>query len=187
MTPNSKSPQSARAEKRLSQLIQLKRLERPDAEFWEEFEQEFRTRQLTTFVRIQPLHTRVRKACMILARKAAPPVAAVGAVALTFFAVSNTSYLLSSKDEDASTATTNPEIADVPEAVDSFFVVQTEDESAPETQESGIQPGMVYQVNLLQSSGTSPEYQLNATPVTFRHGKVEQPFGAKVISTQPSR
>lgn len=177
---------NANASQRLSQLIQLKRSERPDAEFWQTFEQEFRSRQISSFVRVQPLSTRLRRACLIAARKAAPPVTAVGAIALTFFAVNNASYLV-----DSSTKTTG--VASVPtkqtteaDETVSLFVMN---EELPEVRanQATIPSDTIYQINTLSAApGIPGDYQLNATPVTFSHGAQFQSIGAQVIRTQQS-
>lgn len=187
MLKASKNATSATADQRLSNLIKLKRLEQPDAAFWDTFEQEFHSRQLTTFVRIQPLHTRVRKACMILARKAAPPVAACGAVALTLLAVSNTRYLISDNIDSTPTDNLLPRFPVEAESTDSFFVVQSEQPAADEDSLGSSENGTIYQINLLDQKLATPDYLLNTAPVTFSNGFTEQAFGAKIISAQPRR
>ncbi len=181
-----RTPQTAsatNADQRLSQLIRLKQLERPDAAFWEGFEQEFHSRQLTTFVQIQPMHTRLRRVCMIIARKAAPPVAAAGAVAVTFLAVTNTSFLT-----DAPTAKSEamPQMAttDKKEAQDAYFVVSETEKAA--TSEKSISSDTIYQINALNAPGRSTNsYQLNATPVTFSQSAAAgQTSGVNVLRTQ---
>lgn len=170
------------ADQRLRQLIKLKQLERPDAAFWQRFEQEYRSRQLTSFVQIQPLHTRLRKACMIIARKAAPPVAAAGAVTLTFFAISNSSYMSSTEEATAPFAARLADSKAEVEAEGVYFIVenQPEDELAP----SGpSRSETTYQINVL-SKGSDPSrgYQLNAAPLSYSQSSIEQSFGAQIIS-----
>jgi hypothetical protein len=41
------------AEERLSQLLRMKRQERPDADFWNKFDEELRSKQLSALVRTQ--------------------------------------------------------------------------------------------------------------------------------------
>lgn len=185
MSPHLKTSSSVNADQRLSQLIKLKKLEKPDDTFWTNFEQEFRSRQLTTFVQIQPMHTRLRRACLIIARKAAPPVAAAGAVALTFFAISNTQYLAKDASEVKSSASpTTPPTEPTPEP-DPFFIVNVSESSAtvPEHASSDT----TYQINALSSfTGSSNGYQLNATPVTYsQRSTAAQTSGVNVLTKQP--
>ncbi len=183
MSTHPQTASSANADQRLSQLIRLKQLEKPDVAFWGEFEQEFRSRQLTTFVQIQPMHTRLRRACLIIARKAAPPVAAAGAVALTFFAVSNSEYLAKGTSEEKLAASSIAPQADQQPKQEAFFIVNAVDSTESEIETSTSDT--IYQINALSSlSGTTNGYQLNATPVTYSQGIVTG--GANVLSKQPS-
>ncbi|EDY82904.1 hypothetical protein VDG1235_2527 [Verrucomicrobiia bacterium DG1235] len=123
---------------------------------------------------------------MIAARKAAPPVAAVGAVAITFFAVSNTSHLLTSTSSDAALPLTPIAQSNEREEPESFFVVHSQrSDAVAEAELEAL--GTVYQINTLDTGYDSKnDYQLNATPVTFSHGSQAQSLGAKVISAKPS-
>lgn len=182
MAKHDTTASAATADQRLRQLIQLKQLEKPDAAFWQKFEQEYRSRQLTSFVQIQPLHTRLRKACIIIARKAAPPVAAAGAVTLTFFAASNSSYL-SSTDEPQTSPTARP--ADPSAEVQDKGVYFTV-ENQPDVELAPIGPSRsetTYQINVL-SKGSDPNrgYQLNANPLSYSQSSSTQSFGAQIIS-----
>lgn len=183
--PNASHIANAKADQRLSQLIKLKQLETPDAAFWAEFEQEYRSRQLGSLVQIQPLHTRLRKACLIVARKAAPPVAAVSAVAITVVAVNNFPYLADSPSEEQSAGLAilaEPEMTSEPEP---YFLVQEQVESASNELELKAD-GTIYQMNVLSHGhGSSDTYQLNATPVTFTYEQAKQSAGAKIISAKP--
>lgn len=183
MPSHQKTASTANADKRLSQLIKLKRMEKPDPAFWDKFDQEFRNRQLTTFVQIQPLHIRLRRVCLIVARKAAPPVAAAGAVALTFFAVTSTSFLTSSDSSEQSPAKTRVSQAPQRETEAAYFTVQTELKPAAEKARSFEQT--IYQVNVLDNgSDKTSDYKLYATPVTFsQSGNTQsQGAGAQVLS-----
>lgn len=176
---------TARADQRLSQLIKLKQLETPDAAFWESFQQEYRSKQLSSLVQIQPLHTRLRKACLIAARKAAPPVAAAGAVAITVVAANNFGYLAQTpQDEPAATpATIAP--ADSADKTAPYFLVQ-EQTSPADKDNAPEEEGTIYQMNVLSHGyDSSNSYQLNATPVTFKYQQGKQSVGAKIISAKP--
>ena len=65
----------------LEQLIQLKRSERPPAEFWESFDHELHRRQLAALVSIEPWHLRAARVLAIAARRIAPVGVAAAAVA----------------------------------------------------------------------------------------------------------
>ncbi|MDQ8186097.1 hypothetical protein [Pelagicoccus sp. SDUM812002] len=185
MSKHPKTASAAKADQRLSQLIKLKRLEKPDAAYWEKFEQEFRSRQLTTFVHIQPMHTRIRRACMIIARKAAPPVAAAGAVALTFFAVTNASHFNQSPDDEIKSSRNELAPAQESEGQDAYFLVSVEN-SADSPQESDPSD-TIYQVHELSNRGvTANGYQLNTTPVTFSKNVAGQTATANILSQQPN-
>ncbi len=181
MSPHTHTASSANADQRLSKLIKLKQLEKPDAAFWETFEQEFRSRQLTTFVHIQPMHTRLRRACMIIARKAAPPVAAAGAVALTFFAVTNTRFLSKGTETEVQAPSDSLAQAEPSEDQEAYFTVKVED--APDSPSESISSDTIYQINSLASQGGSSNgYLLNATPVTFSQNAAAQTSGANILS-----
>lgn len=183
MSTHPKTASSANADQRLSQLIRLKQLEKPDHAFWGEFEQEFRSRQLTTFVQIQPMHTRLRRACLIIARKAAPPVAAAGAVAITFFAVSNSEYLAKGTSEEKLATYVAAPQADPKTEQEAFFIVNAVDSAENEIEKSSSDT--IYQINALSSlNGSTNGYQLNATPVTYSQGTATG--GANVLSKQPT-
>lgn len=79
--------QTPRRKISLEQLIQLKRTERPDASFWEDFDRELHRRQLAALVIIEPWHRRVERALATCARRAAPAAAGVTAVALAALAL----------------------------------------------------------------------------------------------------
>lgn len=185
MSAHPQTASAANADQRLSQLVKLKRLEKPDAAFWEKFEQEFRSRQLTTFVQIQPMHTRLRRACMIIARKAAPPVAAAGAVALTFFAVTNASYLTDGPDkalQSVPQTLASKEKSDDPTA---YFIVSAETPANNQAEESASDT--IYQTNSLSSQARAANgYQLHTTPVTFSQKAAGQSSGANILSAQPN-
>lgn len=183
------------SDQRLSQLIKLKRLERPDPQFWTAFEQEFRSKQLSSLVRVQPLHTRLRLACMLAARKAAPPTAAVSAVAVTLIAVTNTSYLANNRSDAEPNAPAH-EDALTPAKEPARFMVDASAASSSESEEPRplfeTSAQAIYQMNVLMKDETvSGSYQLLATPVTFSSSNgslatdTEAPeHGAAIIRTR---
>ncbi|MDQ8201665.1 hypothetical protein [Pelagicoccus sp. SDUM812003] len=186
---------TAETDARLSQLIQLKKLERPDAAFWQRFEQEFRSKQLSSLVRVQPWRTRLYRLALVAARRAAPPTTALGAIALSLVALTNTSFLVQDDREDPSETKLHddPKTPNKPQ-----FVVGSEttpnDPLAPAFhQPLEFETHPVYQMNVMQNPLPQAEaYRLNAMPVTFSSGYDETaerpdlhaPLGAKVIRAQ---
>jgi len=71
----------------LEQLIQLKRTERPPAEFWTDFDRELHRRQLVALVTIEPWYRRAGSLLAATARRMAPIGASAAALALAVFAM----------------------------------------------------------------------------------------------------
>jgi len=163
----------AHADPRLTRLIRLKRLEKPGPEFWQRFEQGFRSRQLSSFVRIQPWHARLRRALALAARKTAPPATALGAIGLAILAISQA-----------------PQSEESP-----YFVVQAEPGASPHTGSAWSEAlqeraAATYQVNLLRkASENGNAYQLMTSPATFSRNPPadgnSSHIGAQVIRAQP--
>ena len=184
-----KAPESR--DEQLSRLIKLKRLERPDPDFRRRFEQEFRSKQLSSLVRVQPLHARLYRMCSLASRRAAPPAAA--ALAVTFVAITNTSYLGHSEMKEATRMAKPSEPA---QSADSYplFVVGAQEQATPESGNANLVPELssfdaaaIYHVNLIEKpSQPASGYQLMAAPVTFSSPAANEApaLGAKVISTQ---
>lgn len=183
--PNaSYSTANARTDQRLSQLVKLKRLERPDPAFWQAFEQEFRSKQLSSLVQVQPLHTRIFKACQIAARKVAPPVAAASALTITVVAVHNFSHLAEAPSDNLKSSAYASSESDSISETQAYFVVQ-EQESTQPSEQSIQNDGTIYQMNVLSHRAEHSEtYQLNATPVTFRYQGQTTSGGINSISEQ---
>ncbi len=180
---------AATEDERLRQLIQLKRLERPDAQYWQRFEQEFRSKQLSSLVCIQPWHERLRRLALLGFRKAAAPTAAAGALTLTFVAVTQTQYFV----KEPSPPTLALAQQETPAPAQAVFLVQQEPEQALAASKNAGQENASplgpanYRISVLATSRANPGYQLNAMPVSFSSPQtVQQPTaGAKVISTRP--
>lgn len=81
-TPDNPKPQVT-----LEQLLQVKRLERPDPAFWEDFDSELHRRQLAALVDAQPWHARLGRGLLVALRRTLPIGAAAAAVAAGFFAL----------------------------------------------------------------------------------------------------
>lgn len=182
---------------RLSQLIQLKRAERPDLAFWDEFQRSFRSRQLTTLVRVQPWYTRLFRISILIARKAAAPTAALGAVAVTFVAVHQISM-----PQQRDTADTSIEPIRTPTSVavpiQPRFVVDIDKqnvaplEAAPSLSPAfSTSPPATYQITVMAKPQGPTPYELRSSPKALTRATDEdassepaQSHGAKVISTE---
>jgi hypothetical protein len=71
----------------LEQLIQLKRSERPQASFWDDFERDLHRRQLAALVTVEPWHRRAVRLLATVARRLAPVGASAAAVAFAVIAL----------------------------------------------------------------------------------------------------
>ena len=180
MQPHERKRPISRDE-RLSELIRLKRLERPDAQFWERFEQGFRSKQLASLVRVHPWHERVGRALFLAAKKAAPATAATCALAVTFFAVSRPDLIGSKEAEPAA----QPELAQ--DASAPRFSVDAASADALDTELQPFAPAtnaLEYQVRVLSKTYSDPNYELRADPMTLQTAPQEgedEELGAKVI------
>ena len=81
---------SPKDDERLSHLIQLKRQEKPDEEFWLKFDEEIRSKQLAAIVRTQSWYERAGELSLLIARKSAAATATASILALGIFTVSET-------------------------------------------------------------------------------------------------
>lgn len=102
----------------LEQLIQLKRSERPPAEFWDGFDQELHRRQLAALVTVEPWYQRAARVLAAAARRIAP--VGVGAAAVAFAAVvlvrvGPANHATPGPDASAATAEADAKIVLLPE------------------------------------------------------------------------
>lgn len=93
----------------LEQLLHVKRAERPAPAFWEEFDREFRRRQLASVVIAQPWHARLARIALATLRRAAPVGAAAAAVFAGFLALDRSNR--PSQVEPVQMAQSEPEIS----------------------------------------------------------------------------
>lgn len=73
----------------LERLIQLKRSERPESAFWDDFDREFHQRRLAALVATTPWHARAGQMLMIVLRRTAPVGAAAAALAAGYLALTH--------------------------------------------------------------------------------------------------
>ena len=78
----------------LEQLLRVKRTERPEPEFWDQFDHELRQKQLSALVHAQPWFVRLGRSIGLIARRSAPVTAAAAAIATGYFVVSGPSIVM---------------------------------------------------------------------------------------------
>jgi len=184
-----KKPKTQTDDDRLSQLIQLKRRERPDAAFWEKFDGELRSKQLAALVRTQSWYERLGKLSILVARKSAAVTATACIFALGVFTISKTEYFVGEQpatgivQEEASLAASNTSVVEQPMFVVEDTLRQTdgiESEFA-----YGINATPTYEVNALTKTQFPVSYQIIAEPKQFTVGQTDagNGLGAKIIRT----
>ncbi|MDE0767567.1 MAG: hypothetical protein OSB19_04190 [Opitutaceae bacterium] len=179
------------AEERLSQLLRMKRQERPDADFWNKFDEELRSKQLSALVRTQSWYERLGKTSLVIARRSTTATATVSVFALGIFAVSKSEYF-ANNDLEA----TQPSVAATNEAValnatnaaplfvvEEHFVAALEPEEPVFIQSFDAQP--LYEIHTLTQRASSSNYSINAAPKQFTVGGQANgtSLGAQVIRT----
>lgn len=173
---------------RLSLLIALKRLERPDAAFWEDFEHEFRAKQLARLVRVDPWYIRQTKKVLSFARKAYLPAAAtLSAIAMALAGVTYYSQLTATAEQTSSTT-----LAEVKNTeAKPLFIVQADKElSTPVLRRQQLQTVSVsqpttYKVSIMANPRQTTSYRLIYSPVALTPDQSQQSnstIGAKVIT-----
>lgn len=172
---------------RLSQLIALKRLERPDVAFWEQFEQEFRAKQLTSLVHVDPWYIRQTKKSYRLARKVYLPAAAgLSALAITLAGVTYYSQLATTAKQPATTLVETEVASDEP-----LFIVQADKElttpiiRGQQLQTVSVSQPTTYKVSIMAKPRTTTSYRLIYSPVALTPNQSQQSnstIGAKVIT-----
>ncbi len=185
-----KKKSSENKEDQLSQLISLKKRERPSEEFWKGFEQELRSKQLTALVKTQSWYGRLGRLSLILGRKSIAVAATAGTLALAFFAVPQM-VQVSSTDDLQKEILDLSEIAQQP--AKPVFIV---DESTRETESSivgetfpQIDGAAIYRVNVMSQPESPERFTLVATPKTFTlednsiptQKEIADKFGPKII------
>lgn len=174
---------------RLSQLIQLKRRERPDAAFWDKFDEQLRSKQLAALVRTQPWYERLGKLSILLARKSAAVTATACIFALGVFTISKSEYFAGNQPTaDDSQIETSLTANDASIAVQPMFVVEDSRLLADGNEQEfayGINAIPSYEVNTLTKKQIPVSYQIIAEPKQFTAGQIDagNGLGAKIIRT----
>lgn len=180
----------------LSQLIRLKRNEKPDDAFWENFDENLRSKQLSALVETHTWYARTGKLSLLLAKKSAAVLATGGALALTFLAV-DPLELNESTPTPADTTLAEVETEDVAIERPLFVVDSNASVTLPqkatsfESQLSDFSIPATYGINVLSSNVSESRYQLNTTPKTLltsnrQYGESTHDFGAKIILAKPA-
>lgn len=180
------------AEERLNQLLRLKRQERPDAAFWDKFDEELRSKQLSALVRTQCWYERLGKLSLLVARKSATATAIVSVFALGIFTVSKSEFFANSELEAPQPSFTSIKelpVQDDPIASSPLFIVEESITAAADPMDLAfaqpIDAQYHYEVHTLKQQAPPTRYQVIAAPKQFTAGKdlAEASLGAKVIRT----
>ncbi|MCH6255428.1 hypothetical protein MLD52_02625 [Puniceicoccaceae bacterium K14] len=190
--PNKKQI-SKQDNERLSELIRLKRSEKPDEAFWEKFDEDLRSKQLSALVETHTWYARTGKLSLLLAKKSAAVLATGGALALTFLAI-NPLQVSETPSTPTAPVTASLETEDVIEAP--LFVVDSQNTielSQPATtldsQIKEFSLPATYGINVLSPDRSDSSFKLNTQPKTFttsnRQSSSEQTgFGAQIIRSK---
>lgn len=178
--PTQSSAASTKQDERLSQLLQLKRGERPDDAFWQDFERDLRAKQLNSLVQIQPWYQRFARSGLYFARKAGTPALAATAIATALYVSSKHPH-----QEQEPVAASTPELRNVSPDEQPVFIVTA---PAPEQELSPFATSAKtdYTVRSIARRSSTPAYQLEAFPVTLTSSAAEesQDLGAKVLKSK---
>jgi len=181
---------SRKDDERLTQLIQLKRQERPDEAFWDKFDEEMRSKQLAALVRTQSWYERAGKLSILIARKSAAVTATASILALGVFTVSQTDYFTGGQTTTSLTQTEpmHPAVDDASAIDQPIFVVNDLHPQAEANEVDfsyGINATPSYEINALTKKSIPVNYQIIAEPKQFTAGHINSgtDLGAKVIGT----
>jgi len=139
----------------LEQLLRVKRAEQPEPEFWDQFEQEYRQKQLSALVQAQPWFVRLGRTIGMIARRSAPVTAAAAAIATGYFVVSGPSIV-----------TTSPESSPVSERYETITVRPVESQVVASV---GNLPEMIVQPVATRSD----RFEARPLPITARARYIE--------------
>jgi|GEM_PF-593286 len=187
----SKKPHTE-ADERLSQLLRLKRQERPDDAFWDKFDEELRSKQLGALVRTQSWYERLGKLSLLIARKSAAATAAVSIFALGIFAISRSEFFAEKGAIPQQPAfAANQEVPSPTLEKEAPLFVVNEGALAPriESMDATIVEAFnaprSYEVHTLHPQSSPKSYQVIAAPKQFTAGETagSASLGAKVIRT----
>lgn len=151
----------------LEQLLRLKRSERPDPAFWEDFDRELRRRQLASVVARPAWHVRLGRSLIVGVRRAVP-IGAAAAAAVGGF------WVLQRPADDAATPTQSVAAADVSIPVEPVLIEPALSAELPELAAREPRPAPAPAAALPPPSSTSePRFVVHefaastAAPRTF--------------------
>lgn len=179
------------AEERLSQLLRMKRQERPDAAFWDKFDEELRSKQLSALVRTQSWYERLGKTSLVVARKSATATATLSVFALGIFAVSQNEFFADNESDATQPAlgAGNDSIVQNATNQSPLFVVEENIVAALKPIEPAfiqtIDAQPLYEIHTITQRVSSSSYSINAATKQFTAGGQANgtSLGAKVIRT----
>jgi hypothetical protein len=177
------------AEKRLSQLLRIKRQERPDAAFWNKFDEELRSKQLSALVRTQSWYERLGKMSLVVARRSATATAVISVFALGIFSVSQNEFFANNNTDETQPALAGESMAQDATNQSPLFIVEDSFIASLEPKEpvfiQTIDAQPLYEIHTLTQRASSSSYSINAATKQFTVGGLTNntSLGAKVIRT----
>ena len=186
----SKKPKTPAYSARLSELIRLKKSERPDAAFWDQFDREFRNRQLTALVQARSWRERAGAIALIILRKSAVFTATASVLALGLFTVHKAGLfpgvMTDSKGPLVETPIAQGEepLVETPIFVVENTVAAASDVVADASLDYLGAPS--YEVHRITKQSVPVSYRIMAEPKQFKARQSptqQQSLGAKIIRT----
>ena len=175
---------------RLSELIRLKKSERPDAAFWDQFDRELRNRQLTALVQTRSWRERAGAIALVALRKSAVFTATASVLALGLFTAHKTGLFPGAASDSKEQGMETP-IAQSDESIDAtpIFVVEntaaTPSDTVADSSASYLGTPS-YEVHRITKQSVPVSYRIMAEPKQFRARQSpteQQSLGAKIIRT----
>ena len=186
----SKKPTNSANEDRLSELIRLKKLERPDGKFWDRFDRELRNRQLTALVQTSSWRERIGSMTLVALRKSAVFAAMASVLALGLLTAYKTGLYPGANLEPHSQTVETPVTQNENPAVEApiFVVVNTATSTSSVVADaSPVHLGSpTYEMHRITKQSVPASYQIMAEPKQFRASQStadQQSLGAKIIRT----
>ena len=186
----SKKPKTPAYGARVSELIRLKKSERPDAAFWDQFDHEFRNRQLTALVQTRSWRERAGTIALIVLRKSAVFTATASVLALGLFTVHKAGLfpgvMTDSKGPlvEAPIAQGEEPLVETPTFVVENTVAAASDVVADASLDYLGAPS--YEVHRITKQSVPVSYRIMAEPKQFKARQSpsqQQSLGAKIIRT----
>jgi hypothetical protein len=185
-----KKPINPADDARLSELIRLKKRERPDEAFWDQFDRELRNRQLTALFQRKSWKERLGSMALVALRKSAVFAAAASVLALGLFTAHKAGWFPGAHIESESQAAETAAIPGAAPKVDTPIFIVEKSAAAPGEVAMDYSPVFFgspsYEVRRITKQSVPVSYQIMAEPKQFRASQPlteQQSLGAKVIRT----